>query len=320
MRRQDRLAAARAEAAAHDGVLSRAELRGLGQDRSWVTRQVAAGRWAVHGTQTVATHTGELGVAASRWRAIWEVGVGVAVVDGVTALQVAGLTGFEEETVHVSVKHTARVTDVSGVKVHKVARRADLEVLAAGVPRTRPAVAAVRAAHWAVSDRQAALLLAMPVQQRLVSAEQLRSALRVVRGRTRRRFIRRVVCDLADGAHSLGELDFARMCRARGLPEPSRQVVRRGPRSRTYLDVRWDEAALVVEIDGSGHRTGLAVTADNLRDNEVSMAGDLVLRIDLVGLRVEAEAFMDQVCTAHRQRSAHRQGAAHQQGTAHGSR
>lgn len=185
-------------------------------------------------------------------------------------------------------------------------RRVPREVVPSGIPRTRPAVAAIRAAHWAVINRQAALVLAMPVQQRIVSPAQLREAALAVRGRTRRAFIKQVVDDIADGAHSLGELDFAAMCRVRGLPEPSRQVVRRGPRGRVYLDAGWEDLGLAVEIDGAGHRAGLAVTDDLLRQNAVTIGGELVLRVDLLGLRIEGDAFMDQVCRAHRDRARRR--------------
>jgi very-short-patch-repair endonuclease len=101
--------------------------------------------------------------------------------------------------------------------------------------------------------------------------------------------------DIADGAHSLGELDFAEMCRRRGLPAPSRQVIRHGPKGSVYLDVRWDDVGLVVEIDGSQHRQGLNVSDDNLRQNAITLQGDLVLRIDLVGLRLYQDEFLDQV-------------------------
>ena len=101
--------------------------------------------------------------------------------------------------------------------------------------------------------------------------------------------------DIAFGAQSLGELDFARLCRARGLPEPSRQVVRQTPAGRIYLDVGWDEFDLVVEIDGAQHRWGLAVTTDNLRQNDITLSGDRVLRIDVIGLRLETDRFLDQV-------------------------
>lgn len=107
--------------------------------------------------------------------------------------------------------------------------------------------------------------------------------------------MRQVVRDLADGAQSLGELDFAAMCRRHGIPEPDRQVMRRTPRGRIYLDARWQASRVVVEIDGAGHRVGLAVSDDNLRQNEVVLRGDRVLRIDLVGLRVHEREFFRQL-------------------------
>ena len=284
---------------APDGVLSRTRLRELGWDHRAVHRQVAADRWRVHGDETVALHTAPLSLSARRWSAIWEVGRGVAALDGVTALQVAGLKGYSDDRIHLSVKHTARVVAPVGVVVHKVIRRVEDELATGGLPRTRPAVAAIRAAHWAVSNRQAALVLTMPVQQGLATGEQLWETTGLIRGRNRRAFIRRVVHDVADGAHSLGELDFAALCRRRGLPEPTRQSVRRGLRGAVYLDVSWEDIGLVVEIDGSQHTWGLALTDDHLRQNELVLGDERVLRITLVGLRLEPEVFMDQVVRAH---------------------
>jgi hypothetical protein len=303
---RDRLSPAALRLLAHDGVMSRAELRGHGWDRDAVARQVGAGRWALHGNQTVALHTWVLGTEADRWRAIWEVGHKVAAVDGVTALQVAGMKGFTDEVIHVSVRHNHNLVVPAGVRVHKVIRRVDREVIPAGLPRTRPAVAAIRAAHWAVSARQAALLLVMPVQQRLVTGDDLVRGASTVRGRTRRAFIRTVVADIAHGAQSLGELDFAKLCRARGLPEPTRQAVRTLPGCRAYLDVFWDDVGLVVEIDGSQHQWGLGATDDQFRQNALVISGDRVLRMTLLGLRLEPVRFMDQVCEAHRRFSRRR--------------
>ena len=104
--------------------------------------------------------------------------------------------------------------------------------------------------------------------------------------------------DVADGAQALGELDFARLCRLRGIPEPTRQVVRQGLRGRIYLDVAWEEHGVVAEIDGAQHRQGLAVTADNLRRNDLQIGGEITLAIDLVGLRLETDAFLGQVKAA----------------------
>lgn len=243
----------------------------LGFDHAAIAREVDNDRWQRLGTHTVALHTGPVSHEARRWRAVWEVAEGVALVDG--------------------------------VRVHRVTRRTG-ESSSGGLPRTRVEVAALRAAAWARSDRQAALILCMVVQQRLTTGERLLSAFATVRNRGRRPFVRQVLRDVADGAQSLGELDFTEMCRRHGVPEPERQVLRRTALGRVYLDVRWAGSRLVVEIDGSGHRVGLALTDDNLRQNEVSLGDDTVLRIDLIGLRVHEAAFMSQVLRGLARRAA----------------
>ena len=137
--------------------------------------------------------------------------------------------------------------------------------------------------------------MCLPVQQRLTTGPRLLDAVGLAQGWARRAFVRRVALDLADGAHLLGELDFASLCRRYGIPEPDRQVVRTTAAGRIYLDVRWAGSRLVVEIDGSGHRAGLALTDDNLRQNEVTLGDDRVLRIELVGMRLREADFMTQV-------------------------
>lgn len=295
MFRQQRVQLAHSAPTAAAGVVSRDWLQTVGIGFDDVRTEARSGRWVTHGLQTVGLHTGPLGLEGQRWRAIWETGAKVAVLDGVTALQAAGLQGYAEQILHVSVVHTCAVKKVSGVRLHKVIRRVEGEVVPVGIPRTRPAVAALRGAYWAVSDRQAALILLMAVQQRLTTAEDLATWSGQLQGRKRRRFIKLMLSDIAGGVQSLGELDFARMCRVRGLPEPTRQAIMRGPRGRIYLDVRWDGYGLVVEIDGAQHREGLAVTDDNLRRNAVSLGRDRVLRMDLIGLRLYEDAFMEQV-------------------------
>jgi very-short-patch-repair endonuclease len=282
----------------YDGVLSRSLLSEAGVDRRGIGRQVDGARWRRVGSYTVATHTGALSLRALAWRAIWEVNRRDVAVDGVSAMVDAGLTGFELSTVEVSVPWPIRVRPIPGVRVHRVCRE-EAEVITAGLPRVGTPTATIRAANWASSDRQAALLLALPVQQRLLTPARLEEARKTDHVRGRRELVRQLVDDLVDGAHSLGELDFARLCRQAGLPEPDRQVVRRSPKGRIYLDVRWSGIGLVVEIDGSGHRHGLAVTDDNLRQNLVTLSGDMVLRFDLLALRLRPDQVLSQVCGAH---------------------
>lgn len=292
-----RRARAREAGEAYGGVLSRELLAALGVDHRAIGREIAGMRWRSVGYRTIALHLEPLPQLAVHWRAVWETSSRLATLDGVSALLAAGLTGFDEAVVHVSVPHGWRPPAVEGVRRHHLTR-VEGESLPTGIPRATAAIAAVRAAHWAVSDRQAALLLVLPVQQRLVRPGDLVRAAGVVRARTRRALVPQLVADIADGAHSLGELDFAALCREHGLPEPERQVVRRGPFGRIYLDVRWAGCQLVVEIDGAPHRMGLAVMDDNLRQNEVVISGERVLRLDLVGLRLQPRVFMAQVVRA----------------------
>ncbi|HBO54299.1 MULTISPECIES: hypothetical protein [Janibacter] len=287
-----------AVAADTDHVMNHAALRAIDVTRQQAARQVAAGRWARHGSQTFAMHTGELSFEALCRRAVWEVGERVTLVDGVTSLRLAGLKGWQDDDVHVSLLHTHDPSPRGGIRIHKVIRRTEGEALTLGIPRTRPAVAAIRAAHWAATDRAAATILAMTAQQRLATGWQLVDAQHEVRGRTRRAFIKQVVRDVADGAQSLGELDFTAACRSRGLPEPTRQAVRRGRDGRVYLDAYFEEYGVVVEIDGAGHLWGLTGVADALRANQVVIDGDRVLRINLIGWRLDEDAFMDQLTFA----------------------
>ncbi|EWT00191.1 hypothetical protein N865_17775 [Intrasporangium oryzae NRRL B-24470] len=207
VRGPERRRAARAVAADHDGVVSRRLLAHAGIGWADVAAEVRAERWVRHGRQTVAVHTGPLTPLAQWWRAVWEVGHGIAALDGVTALLAAGLTGYDEQLVHVSIVHHHRVAPVEGVRQHTITRRRPDEVIRAGVPRVRPAVAAIRAAHWAASDRQAALILVLTVQQRLATPAALEDVSKVVRGRRRRALVQRVLRHLRHGAQTLGEVE-----------------------------------------------------------------------------------------------------------------
>ena len=104
-----------------------------------------------------------------------------------------------------------------------------------------------------------------------------------------------VVGDLLEGARSLGEIDLVRELRRRRLPVPARQSLRRDKRGRYYLDLHWPEWRLVVEIDGIHHTWVENVVGDALRQNSLAIAGDTVLRLPLLGLRVCADDFLDQI-------------------------
>jgi hypothetical protein len=296
--RAERTRAALAIAELHDGVAHRADLRSVGVTRADVRTEIGAGRWLAAGKHTVLIGSGPLTAAALHWQAVWESGSG-AVLDGAAALVASGLTGFTPTRIDVSLPRNNRRHSVPGVVRHL--RSTMPPALGVGIPRVRPEWATIDAAQWALSDRQAALLLCLPVQQRLVSPERVLQVWSASSHGPKDALLDALVRDVCDGAHSLGELDFAALCRERGLPEPSRQEVRRLPSGRVYLDTGWDDIALVVEIDGGHHALALNPIDDALRQNDVVLSGDRVLRIPVLGLRLMPRAFMDQVVRAHRQ-------------------
>lgn len=298
-RRAERQALAQSVAWDHHGIARRQQLVSAGITQDEIRHEVDARRWFRLGRHTVGVTVREATGRARWWWAVWEVGSGAA-LDGVTALQAAGLRGWTEHAVHVSVPRGRRAHVLPGVVVHRP--RPEPERRGAGIPRVCAETAVIHAAHWAGSDRAAATIVAMSVQQRLVLPSRLADHWSTVRRSPRRQLLDSVVADVCDGAHALGELDFARLCRERGLPEPTRQALRTGAWGRRYLDAWWEEFGVHAEIDGAHHGAGLAPVDDALRQNDVALQGAVSLRVPVLGLRVAPERFLDQVEAALRRR------------------
>ena len=281
---------------AHDqgGVVSRAQAYGMGLTRGQVRAQIAARRWQRVWSRSLCVHTGPVGREGRAWAAVFEGGER-AMLDGASALIASGLVNFETKVWRVSVPRGVKPLKGEGLDVRRTRRWNREDLAPSGVPRTRVEVAAVRAALWADSDRQAALVMTMAVQQRLTSPERLGRALLAVRRDRRRTLLHQVVLDLLGGAESLGEIDFAKECRRRGLPAPIRQALVRGPDGTYHLDVLWEAFGVAVEIDGIHHAWARTVVPDALRHNEVTLSRAVVLRVPLLGFRVAREEFLDQV-------------------------
>ncbi|MGZ6754719.1 MAG: hypothetical protein ACXVEJ_14765, partial [Nocardioides sp.] len=209
--------AALRRASEQGGVASRRQLYALGITRWEVRGHVRAGRWQLVGDQSVCLHNAEIGPVGHHWAAVFQGGPR-ACLDGASALVAAGLERFTVERVRVSVPRGARVRRTGRYDIRQTRRWSAADLAPSGIPRTRPAVAAVRAALWAVTDRQATYLLTLVVQQGLAAPEALGLELLRVRRDRRRALLGAVVLDLLDGARSLGELDVGRELRRRGLP------------------------------------------------------------------------------------------------------
>ena len=227
-----------------------------------------------------------------------------------TALQDAGLTGLTDTLVHISVPRGSRPRKVAKAKVRELRRfrEADVEKGEAG-RRMRPAVAAVNAALWARSDRQAKLFVVMTAQQRLAAPAEMLTVLQGVQRHRRRAVLLATLADVAGGSQALGELDIVEGCRRRGLPIPSRQSIRRRPNGDEFLDCEFKEYQLVLEIDGAGHARPEQALSDVLRDLNLFVERSSVIRIPLVAWTLDQEAVLDGLEAAFRSRGWRRRAA-----------
>jgi very-short-patch-repair endonuclease len=126
-----------------------------------------------------------------------------------------------------------------------------------------------------VHEREVLDIVTKAVQTRRTSARRI---LRCVDGRVRvshRRHLHHLLDDVVEGAQSALELRYLNHVeRAHGLPQATRQA--RARRGRAFRDVRYDEYATLVELDGQGHAR--QVLRDARRDNSALLDGEVTLR------------------------------------------
>jgi len=226
-----------------------------------------------------------------------------ALLTSFTALSEWGLDGWEREPVHVLVPRGARVRRPDGLRLRvHYTDRWDAATMNTGRRLHRPAHAAVLAAASFQSPRPACGVLAAVVQQRLVRPREL---VDVVRDATRirhRAALLAAAYDVEQGAHALGEIDLGKLCRSAGLPAPVRQAVRAtADGRRRYVDAEWtrdDGRRVVVEVDGALHLVPKRWWDDQLRQNELVLKDDLVLRYPTVVLRHEKPIVISQLSRA----------------------
>ena len=189
-----------------------------------------------------------------------------------------------------------------GVTRHESRRWREEDLEPEGIRRTKPAVSAVMAALWAVTERQATFFLVLAVQQGLCSPAELAEVLERVRRHRFRTALWLAVADIADGARSIGELDVGRALARRGLPRPTRQVKRTRADGTVYLDLAWDDYRLSMEIDGAQHDLPWMRLADTVRDLGTLAEGAEVMRIPLLAWRLDEGRVLDAVEAVFRSR------------------
>lgn len=216
-----------------------------------------------------------------------------------TAAELHGLRGWERPTIHVLLPAGTRVRDVGcRIQLHYTGDWTSVDAMP-GRRLHRCAPALVVAASTFAQPRPACGILAAGVQQRLVTPDQLRDAIEQAPRTRHRRLLFAAVDDIAQGAQAMSEIDFGRLCHRAGLPAPARQAVRVEPGGRRrYLDVEWvrsDGRRVVVEVDGALHLSPSRWWDDQLRQNELVIVNDIVLRFPSVVIRTDPEVIIGQL-------------------------
>jgi very-short-patch-repair endonuclease len=244
--------------------------------------RIASGRWQRVHRGVFVTHSGPLTEQQRLWAASLAVGAGrPALLGGLSALIAHGLRRFDSR--HIDLLLPTRRRDRNpppGIRVHRASRLPATQINGwMGPPATTPPRAVVDAAQWATTDVEARTIVAISFQQGLVKGDEVDRVLAGLPVVPRRSLIGRTARDAQDGSHTLTELDLVELCRAAGLPVPSRQVRRRDASGRTrFLDAVFEEWGIRVEIDGSHHMSADEWWQDMIRHNDLSRRGEVVLR------------------------------------------
>lgn len=256
-----------------------------------VSRAVRSGRWQRLG-RCVVTHNGPVTDDQRMWAAVLSP-PSTAALAREAALAASGMTGLRGARLTVAHEWGTSCPPIEGVTYVRT-RHLTQDLVASQPRRMTAARAVVDAASRAAPDR-ARTLLAMVVQQRKATPRAIRQVLERVRPVRQEVLIRLTLADVEGGAESLPELRFTRLMVAARLPLPTRQVVRMRRDGRFYLDVEWEEYGLVGEIDGTHHRDAAQWEADVLRQDELMIGGDRVLRLLSWWVRDRPELTVDLV-------------------------
>lgn len=273
-------------------MIARRQLAGLGIDWDAVEANVAARRWVVRTPRVISTITGALTVEQRRWLGVLHAGPR-SMLGGLTAGDRHGLIGWGRPDVTVLIDDELSFDAVPGVHFFRSRRPFPLMVSPKpGIASCQIEPALLLWAGYDATARAAVGVLAAAVQQRLTTADRLIDWVDVLRPLRRAKLFKRVLSDIAGGAHSGAELDVARMCRLYRMPLPDRQRSRtdRAGRRR-WTDCEWDlpnGAVLVLEVDGAHHMEAAEWEAGMRRNRRLVSRDRMVVSCSAYEVRHES--------------------------------
>jgi very-short-patch-repair endonuclease len=251
-----------------------------------VRGRVRQGRWRRLCRGILLTENGRLHRDQQLWVAVLVSGRD-AHLAGWTAATEGGVQGVRADPIKVlvpadrcrSIRLPRLPEDMPAVQTHRTTVFPQRHRQIGSPPRTTVARAVIDGAAWAPNDNEARELIVRSCQQGRTTVASLREVLRRFPMLRRRRLILQTIDGAEGGAAALSEIDLVRLCRRHGLPLPDLQRIRTDATDRRrYVDAHWASSHLLVEIDGGHHMDAQYWAADMLRQNQIWIAGDRILR------------------------------------------
>ncbi|OMC37973.1 hypothetical protein A5740_03800 [Mycobacterium sp. GA-1841] len=256
-----------------DGVIARRQALDAGVQEHEIRRLLRRNEWARVHAGVYVGHTGPLTWSQRAWAAV--------LYAAPAALCFESAMGTETSVIHVAVeRQRTTLAEPVGVRIHHLAHLKERVLWNVGPPRMRYDEAALDVACRAASEVNAIAVLANACQSRCTTARRLLQALDS-RGRVRRRrWLRSVLVDIADGTCSVLEHGYlVRVERPHGLPRATRQKRSTSSVGVCYRDAEYDEQ-LVVELDGKMyHDSVMRRDADFDRDLDAAVDGRSTVRL-----------------------------------------
>jgi hypothetical protein len=276
-------AAARNLLRLQDGVVSRDQLRRLGARDHDLERLLRRRDLTVVRSGVYVDHTGPPTWQQRAWAAVLE--SWPAALAGRSALRAAAGPGWrghrDDDPIEIAVALSRTLVVRPGVSIRRMAGLQARVRWNASPPRVREEEAVIDVVIGAGDAWNQIEQLAQACRARLTTAERLRAAMDARLRVPRRRWLREVLTDLADGTQSVLEHGYLhRVERAHGLPRAERQVVDETARGRVYRDARYTPYGVDVELDGRLWHDGPTQRDIDLdRDLESATTGRVTVRL-----------------------------------------
>jgi hypothetical protein len=284
------------------GVLTREQAIGAGLSRHAISARVGTGRWQRLYRGVFVTFSGPIPRAALLWGAVLR-GGDQAVLSHHTAAELWRLSDAPSPSIHVSVPRQTGPLGAPGLVVHYSVRLAAARHPARLPPQTMLEETILDLADLCWMPEDAVAWPIRACQRRLTTPARIVVALEQ---RARVRWRRDLVDALSEtraGVHSPLELRYLRdVERRHGLPPGDRQVLVISGSRRQYLDVRYSDYGVIVELDGVSAHPAESRQADARRDNANTLSGNQTLRYGWVPVAYHACEVALEVANLLRQR------------------